>query len=142
MSSKNRAMSLASLAVTGLGVAFSVSAVVAPNLLTSLYGLIASPDVSPVVEPAGRLGAGIYGGLMAGWGITLWLLGRGSSRTRAAAFGLLTWWGVDSLSSILVGFPGNALSNTAFLALFTPVLIAAFKKSAPASAASTAGATA
>ncbi|MCC6623130.1 MAG: hypothetical protein IT385_17865 [Deltaproteobacteria bacterium] len=115
-------------ATAALGVAFAAAAVVLPDALGKLYALAASPGVAPELEPAGRFGAGVYGGLMAGWGVTLALLGRDVGLVRAAAAGLVSWWAVDSVASIAIGFPGNALSNTVALAAFTPVLVGALRR--------------
>lgn len=127
---QKKTLVLAGGATAVLGVAFAVASVAFPDGLTKLYALAAAPGVDPTLEPAGRLGAGIYGGLMAGWGTTLCLLGREVGVVRAAAAGLVAWWAVDSAASIALGFPGNAVSNTALLAVFTPVLVGALGRRA------------
>ncbi len=71
-----------------------------------------------------RLITGIAGGLMVGFGELLWLI---STRVYAKDAGLgrrlilpgiLGWFLVDSLGSILAGATLNAVFNTGFLAVF------------------------
>lgn len=108
-----------------LGLGFALAAVVAPDQLEDVYRLLATAGTEVDLPATARLSTAIYGGLMAGWGVTLALLGAGRSISRAAALGVLTWWLVDSAGSVLTGFAWNALSNTLFLLLFAPVLLAA-----------------
>jgi hypothetical protein len=82
-------------------------------------------DGSPHLDgPAVRLLAGIGGGVMVGWGVTLWLVGDrllrsdpalATSMIRASIF---AWFGVDSAASIVAGAPLNALLNIGFVAAF------------------------
>lgn len=130
-----RNLKFAGAATAVLGVGFAAAAVWAPDLLDRLYRL-AGPAAEPGMNSAARFGAGIYGGLMAGWGVSLHLIGRRAPITRAVGWGLLTWWAVDSAASVATGYPLNALSNTGFLALFTPALVAMARRApAPARAA-------
>ncbi len=108
------------LAVLGLG--FAVAAVVAPDLLLSLYRLVAAPETGVDLGSSARFATGIYGGLMVGWGIMLVALGRGHDVPRAAAFGVLGWWLVDSAAPIATGYPWNVIPNALFLVPFLPVL--------------------
>lgn len=117
----------ASGVTTVLGFGFALVAVAFPDVLAVLYRL-AGPSVVSDMGPAARLGAGIYGGLMAGWGLTLMLLARKVRLGRAAGIGLLTWWVVDSASSIALGYPLNALSNTGFLLLFAPAVLGIWRR--------------
>lgn len=52
----------------------------------------------------------------------------------AAGIGLLAWWVVDSASSIAIGYPMNALSNTGFLPLFAPAVLGIWRRRAVATA--------
>jgi len=128
-----RTLRYAGAATAALGVGFAAAAVWAPGVLEAAYRAI-GPQVHSEIGPAARLGAGIYGGLMAGFGVTAYMVGRRASTTRAFALGLASWWVVDSAASVAIGYPLNALSNLGFLALFTPVLVAATRRPTPAAA--------
>ena len=71
-----------------------------------------------------RLLAAIGGGVMLGWGATLWLLVRLLFAREPAAVktiimtGITVWFVTDSAASILAGAPVNAVLNVVFLLLF------------------------
>ena len=71
-----------------------------------------------------RLLAAIGGGVMLGWGATLWLLVRTLFAREPAVVktivmtGITIWFVTDSAASILAGAPVNAVLNVAFLLLF------------------------
>lgn len=75
-------------------------------------------------EEAHLLGA-IGGGIMVGWGLTLWALaGEGmglapSFARRTILTSVWAWFVVDSLGSLLAGAPLNLIGNLLFLGLFT-----------------------
>jgi len=104
-----------------LGVAFAVLAVAFPSVLDVVYKTL-GPSEHISLGADGRVGAGIYGGFMAGWGVQMTLFARGVGFGRASALGLIAWWVVDSTTSILTGYPYNALSNTLCLLVFVPAL--------------------
>lgn len=81
-------------------------------------------DGGPAIpdDPAVRLLAAICGGVLVGWGVTLWLLGSGVAVIRAAVIGAVAWYCVDSAFSAVAGAPFNVVLN---LALLAPVLLAA-----------------
>lgn len=122
--SMKRSLAFGSLATAVFGVAFAGVAVLAPGALESLYRLL-GPGTPTEVGPAAQLATGIYGGLMAGWGTSFYLVGRGVSFGKAGAIGLATWYVVDSAASIAVGYPLNAVSNLAFLLPFAPFMVGA-----------------
>ncbi len=74
-----------------------------------------APDLS---ETPIRLFAAITGGLMAGWGVMIALLGRGAELNAALFWGGVSWFIVDSSGSIASGAAFNVIPNLAFLALF------------------------
>jgi hypothetical protein len=84
-----------------------------------------------------RLLNAIGGGMLAGWCVVLyWLVSgpiargeRGARSAYAASVG--AWFCLDSLGSILAGWPENIVLNLAFLALFAAPF-AFGRKSAPA----------
>ncbi len=78
-----------------------------------------------------RLLAAIGGGVMAGWGVTMWrIVDRLYLENPALARsfimpGLLLWFAVDSLGSLISGGALNVVGNVGFLALFmVPILLA------------------
>ncbi|WP_340162352.1 hypothetical protein [uncultured Hoeflea sp.] len=80
--------------------------------------------VQTLAAPETRVFIAISGGLMVGWGVTLWKLATHLMPTDAAAVrsitmtGLYAWFAVDSLGSIMAGVPVNALANIGFVVLF------------------------
>lgn len=113
------------LATMGFGLGF-VALLMWPEALEVLYAL-AGPGQDPTMTPSALIGVAIYGGLMVGWGLTMHLAGRDVHVAKAAAAGLVAWWVVDSGASIALGFPMNAVSNLAFLLVFTPVFVAVIR---------------
>ncbi|MEM9798260.1 MAG: hypothetical protein AAF919_17345 [Pseudomonadota bacterium] len=78
-----------------------------------------------------RLALAILGGVLLGWGVTLWSLSRGVAIPRAALHGMLAWFCLDSLGSVLAGAAANVLPNIAFLALLVgPILLASRRQTA------------
>lgn len=87
--------------------------------------LLGAPlDGLPVYgDPASRFISAILGGVILGWGVSIWLLQawvydaapEGVRRTVLVA--LLSWFVVDSAGSILSGHASNALFNIAILAV-------------------------
>lgn len=77
-----------------------------------------------VAEPETRLLLAVGGGLLAGWGATLWVLvdrlgARDGDLIRAVVGpAILTWFALDSGGSIASGAWMNAILNLGFLALF------------------------
>ena len=77
-----------------------------------------------LTAPETRVFMGISGGLMVGWGVTLWQLAGHLMPTDPAAVrsvpvtGLSCWFAVDSLASFMAGVPVNALGNVGFVVLF------------------------
>lgn len=76
-----------------------------------------------------RLLNAICGGMLVGWGVTLFGLAAGpiaqgdEAMRRLFLSAVLIWFGLDSLGSVLSGWPGNVLLNAVFLgALAGPLL--------------------
>jgi hypothetical protein len=71
-----------------------------------------------------RLMFAIGGGVLAGWGVLIWMLaGEGMARMpdlarRMVVASALTWFVVDSTASVLADAPWNILGNIPFLVLF------------------------
>lgn len=122
-------------AASAITIAVGLVAAAASHPATStlwlyLFDLLAwPPDGQPDVfsSEAYALNA-VTGGLMAGWGLSMFLLSsgplaRGEPGTRRAMLaGILAWFLVDSAGSLAAGLPGNVVLNTLFLAFFLPPL--------------------
>jgi hypothetical protein len=71
-----------------------------------------------------RVMSGIGGGVMAGWGVALWLVATRLYRKDPAlarliiAESIIVWFVVDSVASLAAGAPLNVLFNLGFLAIF------------------------
>lgn len=113
--------------VTGFGVIVALAALPATaGMANFLADLVFWPlDGAPRIDtPASRLLAAIAGGVLVGWGVTLWLVtayvlpSDVSVASSIIRVGVLTWFVVDSLGSIAAGAPLNAALNISFLVLF------------------------
>ncbi len=77
-----------------------------------------------LAAPETRLISAIGGGVMAGWGVLLWMLSTHlfpSDQALAAKLiiaSIVTWFVIDSTGSILAGAPLNAVFNVSFLLIF------------------------
>jgi hypothetical protein len=77
-----------------------------------------------ISAPETRLMSAIGGGVMAGWGVLLWMLSTQlfPSDQRLAArliiASIVTWFVIDSAGSIIAGAPLNAAFNVSFLFIF------------------------
>lgn len=74
--------------------------------------------------PETRVFMAISGGVMVGWGVTLWkladhLLAEHLAVVRSITMtGLYSWFAVDSIGSVMAGAPLNAVANVGFVVLF------------------------
>jgi hypothetical protein len=77
-----------------------------------------------LAAPETRLISAIGGGVMAGWGVLLWMLSTHlfpSDQALAAKLiiaSIVTWFIIDSTGSIIAGAPLNAAFNVSFLLVF------------------------
>lgn len=77
-----------------------------------------------LTAPETRLISAIGGGVMAGWGVLLWMLSTNvfpSDQALAAKLiiaSIVTWFVIDSTGSIIAGAPLNAAFNVSFLLVF------------------------
>lgn len=80
-----------------------------------------------LAAPETRVFMAISGGVMVGWGVTLWKLAEHLLPAHLASVrsitmtGLYSWFAVDSIGSIAAGVPLNALANLSFVVLFVLV---------------------
>jgi hypothetical protein len=71
----------------------------------------------------------VLGGTMVGWGVLMYLLVTPQrihalpEVPRLLLIGLVAWFVVDCIGSILAGLPGNIVLNFGFLGLFVPPLL-------------------
>lgn len=102
------------------------------------YQLVSNFELEPgfIEAPGMRFTLAVLGGVMVGWGLTLMALMRtaveaGRSAWRGMTSALLVWYVIDSLLSVMTGYPLNALANTGFLLIFlVPILASGVLKSA------------
>jgi hypothetical protein len=80
--------------------------------------------VQDLAAPETRLISAIGGGVMAGWGVLLWMLSTHlfpKDQALAAKLiiaSIVTWFVIDSAGSMLAGAPLNAVFNVSFLLVF------------------------
>ncbi|MEQ8602791.1 MAG: hypothetical protein RIB45_05685 [Marivibrio sp.] len=118
------------VAATGLAMIVGVTPLGAPAL-TFLLDLVFLPlDGAPAAfGPDAGLLAAIAGGLMVGWGWTVYLVGarvfpRDPALARALLLpGILAWFVADGIGSVLAGAWFNAVLNVGFLALLAAPLL-------------------
>ncbi len=78
------------------------------------------------IDRAARVTLGVLGGVMCGWGVTLYaafqaahMIGQPATRIwRLISVSMVVWFAVDSTLSIATGFALNALMNVGFLLAF------------------------
>ena len=67
------------------------------------------------LDATARQLSGISGGLMVGYGVTIVLVARRAGAHRALRLGVVSWFVVDSASSVAAGLPANVVLNAVFL---------------------------
>lgn len=117
----------ASAIVSAFGVIVALSAwpiTAAPGDLLADLAFWPLDGMPRIDTPAARLLAAIAGGVMFGWGITLWLVTAyvlpkdpHAAETIVRA-GIVSWFVLDSLASVAAGAPLNAVLNIGFVVLF------------------------
>lgn len=121
------ALKAAAAVVAGFGMIVALAALPATSGIANLLAdIVFWPlDGAPQIDsPAARLLAAIAGGVLVGWGATLWLVAAYvlPKESGAAAcivrVGILSWFAVDSLASIAAGAPLNAVLNIGFVVAF------------------------
>ena len=71
-----------------------------------------------------RLISAIGGGVMAGWGVLLWMISThlfpsdDALATKLIVSSIVTWFVIDGVGSIVAGAPLNAVFNVSFLLIF------------------------
>jgi len=117
----------ASAIVIGVGLVLAAAAwppLAAPVALLTDILIWPLDGMETLGSPETRVFAAISGGVMVGWGVTLWkmaehLLPADFAAARSIALtGLYSWFVVDSIGSIAAGAALNAVVNIGFVALF------------------------
>jgi len=117
----------ASMIVIGVGLALALAAWPPLSVPVALLAdLVIWPldRAETLAAPETRLFAAIAGGVMVGWGVTLWtvaahVLPADLPLARSITMiGLYSWFAVDSLGSIAAGAALNVIGNIGFVALF------------------------
>lgn len=118
------------VAATGLGVTSGLTPIGAPALAFLLDLVFLPLDGAPAgIAPGAGVLAAIAGGLMVGWGWSVYLVGRhiyprDPALARALLLpGILAWFVVDGVGSVLAGAWFNAVLNVGFLALLSAPLL-------------------
>ena len=98
-----------------------------PAALAPFYALVFGEAVA--ISDAARLGIGIAGALMVGWGAMLAMLVRSLDALTphalgtATAVGVVSWFVLDGIVSLAVGAALNVVGNTVYLViLLAPAL--------------------
>lgn len=126
-------LKFASIVLIGFGALF-IAALFTPAMaaVELLLDLVIPPfgDARPVAAAETRLLLAISGGVMAGWGVMMWMIVTSVYDEDPALGGrmivasICVWFVLDGLGSVLAGAWINAFVNVTFLALFTaPVLM-------------------
>jgi hypothetical protein len=127
MTSEQKGLRFAAGVTVATGLAMALSAVPALNMAMRLLAdvLIWPVDgAETLLAPETRLGFAISGGVLVGWGLTIWhLAGEPFARApealrRIIRTSMLSWFVVDSTGSVAAGAALNVLANLVFLALF------------------------
>lgn len=117
----------ASMVVIGIGLALALAAwppLSAPVALLADLVIWPLDGAGTLAAPETRLFAAIAGGVMVGWGVTLWNLASNvlpadlPLARSITMIGLYSWFVVDSLGSIAAGAAVNVVGNIGFVALF------------------------
>lgn len=121
-----RGLFLAAVFTEVTGVMLVIGSLI-PNAMDPLVSLVFAEPV--VVDAPARLGLGIAGALMVGWAATIALLVRSiddlSPRLlgTATAIGVMSWYLLDGIVSVVNGAALNVAGNTVFLViLLVPAL--------------------
>ena len=109
----------------GFGLLFAGAGVPGLDVGAGLFYQIVSAgtvDASDFDAPGMRISVSLVGAVMLGWGCAMLAVWRACGADVAVWRGLsravLIWYVVDSALSVMTGFGWNAVSNTAFVALF------------------------
>lgn len=127
IATKQTWLKAASAVVIGFGLLLAAGAwppLAGPAMILADLLIWPMDGLQTLALPETRVFMAISGGVMVGWGVTLWKLADYLMPEHLAAVrsitmtGLYSWFVVDSIGSIAAGVPLNALANLTFVILF------------------------
>lgn len=112
--------------VLAFGVVLALAAVPAASGYTRLVITTLGGDPALLDQPALQFAFGLQGALSIGWALTMMALVNVADSApvwRALTVSVAVWYVIDSVISVVTGFPLNAVSNTLLMVAFlTPML--------------------
>ncbi len=127
---RTRSLEIAALILIGTGAAMVASIFTPLRPVFELFlGLAFLSGGMTVGDPAAQLMTGISGGVLAGWGLTLWAVTRrvyvrDTATGRAIILpGVALWFVLDGTGSVASGAWFNVVLNGGFAALFAVPLL-------------------
>lgn len=112
-----------------VGIGMAILAFEGAASATSALTEIVFNRTEDMTTPLSRLLTGIVGGVLAGWAVTMWLVvrhlhPRDPDLVRMLLLpGLIVWFVVDGIGSVVSGGGLNVIGNIGFLVLFLPPLV-------------------
>jgi hypothetical protein len=94
------------------------------NAVSRRSDIFSIDGAQDLAAPETRLISAIGGGVMAGWGVLLWMLSTQlfprdpALAAKLIITSIVTWFVIDSTGSMLAGAPLNAAFNVSFLLVF------------------------
>jgi hypothetical protein len=141
MATRQKALKSAAAVTVGFGLLTAAAAVPAlQGPIVLLADLVIWPldGAQAGGDRVARLMFAICGGVLAAWGVFLWMLAdqvmpeMPEVARRIVLTAALTWFGVDSGASVLAGAPLNVIANLPFLMMYLVPLRGAWPQGAPA----------
>jgi hypothetical protein len=123
-------------AIVGVGMT-ALSFEAADGITGALTGLVFG-ESTEMVSPLSRLLSGVVGGVLAGWAVTMWVVvdrlhPQDPALVRAILVpGLVVWFVVDGIGSVVSGGALNVVGNMGFVVLFGIPLLATRSRAAAA----------
>ena len=126
MTKVQKGMRANGIIIAFLGFALAVSAWTPLYPLAEIFLTLAHwpfSEAPAILDPTGRLMLAIGGGLTAGFGAMMWVVGTEvmpiapDAGRKVILFSALVWFVIDSTFSVVAGSPFNAALNLIFLAL-------------------------
>ncbi|MGF1665090.1 MAG: hypothetical protein ACFCVC_02345 [Acidimicrobiia bacterium] len=125
-----RWLEAACVVTAAVGVGVAVLAFPGTMAATGVLSEVVFGEPGDMATPLSRLLAGITGGVLAGWGVTMWVVVRrlhSQDPGLVSAIlvpGLVVWFVVDSVASVTSGGALNVVGNVGFLVMFGVPLLA------------------
>ena len=122
-----RELKTAALITIGFGLVFALGSHSVADGIVRLLGdtiFLRSPGTTSELADVHHLTDAILGGVMAGWGVMIWMLAdrvlplAPAETKRILVVSMLVWFSIDTAGSIASGGWMNAVLNVGFLAMF------------------------